>query len=239
MIDGERSSDRLRSWALHQRERSSFHASRVLRLLAVGGMPESEESPLASEFRARCQRFEAPSVLELGTRQSTPGRSTMHRDWVPHAAEFLGTDIQRGADVDVVADAHTLSSTFGSERFDAIISCSTFEHIKYPILAAHELMKTLKVGGLLYLQTHQTFALHGYPHDYCRFSREALAALFPAAMGFRVIATDHEFPARIYSRRVADQHLHPAWLNSLLIGTKVAATPGAFAYELEGLDETI
>ena len=41
----------------------------------------------------------------------------MHRDWVPHAAESLGTDLLPGADVDVVADAHTLSSTFGGERF--------------------------------------------------------------------------------------------------------------------------
>src|SRR5215207_7412751 len=223
-------SDRLRSWVMHQRERWSFHTSMVVRALAVRGMPRSQSSPLASEFRALCRRFEAPSVLELGTRRSTPGRSTMHRDWVTHAAEFVGTDLQHGADVD------TLSSTLGSERFDAIISCSTFEHFKYPILAAHELMKTLKVGGLLYVQTHQTFALHGYPRDYWRFSREALAALFPAAMGFRVIATDYEFPARIYSRRAADQHLHAAWLNSLLLGEKVARTPDEFVYELAEAD---
>ena len=235
----EGSSGRLRSWVSQQRERSSFHASMLLRRLAVRGMPRSESSPLASEFRALCRRYDAPSVLELGTRQSTPGRSTMHRDWVPHAAEFLGTDFQPGADVDVVADAQTLSSTFGSERFDAIVSCSTFEHIKYPTLAAHELMKTLKVGGLLYVQTHQTFALHAYPHDYCRFSREALAALFPAAMGFRVIATDYEFPARIYARQAADQHRHPAWLNALLLGTKVAPTPGEFAYELDAPDDRL
>src|SRR5215203_4308520 len=199
-------SDRLRSWVMHQRERWSFHTSMVVRALAVRGMPRSQSSPLASEFRALCRRFEAPSVLE------------------------------HGADVDVVADAHTVSSTLGSERFDAIISCSTFEHFKYPILAAHELMKTLKVGGLLYVQTHQTFALHGYPRDYWRFSREALAALFPAAMGFRVIATDYEFPARIYSRRAADQHLHAAWLNSLLLGEKVARTPDEFVYELAEAD---
>jgi hypothetical protein len=229
-------SDRLRSWVVHQRERWAFHTSMAVRLLATHGMPRAESSPLASEFRALCRRVEAPRVLELGARQSTPGRPTMHRDWVPHAAEFVGTDLQEGADVDVVADAHTLSSTVGTESFDAIISCSTFEHIKYPILAAHELMKTLKVGGLLYVQTHQTFALHGYPSDYCRFSREALAALFPAAMGFRVIATDYEFPARIYSRRVADQHLHTAWLNALLLGRKVERTPGEFVYELAELD---
>jgi hypothetical protein len=95
MRDGERSSGRLRSWILHQRARSSFHASMVVRRLAVGGL-RSEDSPLASEFRALCRRYEAPSVLELGTRQSTPGRSTMHREWVPHAAEFLGTDLQPG-----------------------------------------------------------------------------------------------------------------------------------------------
>jgi SAM-dependent methyltransferase len=239
MSDGERSSGRLRSWVLHQRERSSFHASMAVRRLAVRDIPRSESSPLASEFRALCRRFDAPSVLELGTRQSTPGRSTMHRDWVPHAAEFLGTDLQHGADVDVIADAHTLSSTFGRERFDAIISCSTFEHIKYPVLAAHELMKTLKVGGVLFVQTHQAFALHGYPRDYCRFSREALAALFPAAMGFRVITTDYEFPARIYSRRAVDQHLHAAWLNSLLLGVEEARTPREFSYELEKLDAAI
>jgi hypothetical protein len=233
MSDGERSGGGFESWVSRQRERAGFHASAVVRRLAVRGAPPSESSPLAAEFQALCRRFEAPSVLELGTLQSTPGRSTMHRDWVPHAAEFLGTDIQDGADVDVVADAHTLSSAFGSEHFDAIISCSTFEHIKYPVLAAHEVMKTLKVGGLLYLQTHQTFALHGYPSDYCRFSRDALAALFPAAMGFRVISTDYEFPARIYSRRAVDQHRHPAWLNSLLLGTKTAPTPSEFAYELD------
>ena len=51
----------------------------------------------------------SPSVLELGTLQSVPGRSTLHRDWVPHAAEFLGTDIQAGPDVDIVADLHRLS----------------------------------------------------------------------------------------------------------------------------------
>ena len=42
------------------------------------------------------RRFEAPSVLELGTEQSVAGPLTTHRDWVPHAGEFLGTDIEAG-----------------------------------------------------------------------------------------------------------------------------------------------
>jgi hypothetical protein len=46
----------------------------------------------------------------------------MHRDWIPHAREFLGTDVEPGADVDVVADAHRLVDTVGMERFDVIVS---------------------------------------------------------------------------------------------------------------------
>ena len=84
----------------------------------------------------------------------------------------------------------------GAERFDVILSASTFEHLKYPGLAAHELLKTLTVGGLLFVQTHQSFPLHGYPSDYFRFSREALASLFGTTMGFEVVATGYDFPAR-------------------------------------------
>ncbi len=73
---------------------------RARRRLALIGVPPSAadaSSDLEARFVARCRELDAPSVLELGTKQSVPGRSTMHRDWVPHAAEFLGTDIEPGA----------------------------------------------------------------------------------------------------------------------------------------------
>lgn len=208
---------------------------RVLRRLALLGVPRSAgeaSSDLEARFVARCAELPAPSVLELGTLQSVPGRSTMHRDWVPHASEFVGTDIEPGPDVDVVADVHRLSETVGEERFDVILSCSTFEHFKYPALAAHELMKTLRVGGQLYVQTHQSFPLHGYPHDYFRFSREALAALFGTQMGFEVLETNNDFPIRLYSRRVSGLQGLPAFLNSTLWGEKRAPTPADYRYEL-------
>ena len=203
------------------------------RLAVMPPGPGSEpRSDVTDRFRAACRELTAPSVLELGTLRSQPDRSTMHRDWVPHAREFLGTDITAGPDVDLVADAHALSQVTGAERFDAIISCSTFEHFKYPHLAAHEVMRALTVGGLLFVQTHQSFPLHGYPSDYFRFSREALASLFPAAMGFEVIAAGYDFPARIYSHEDRFSHLHPAFLNTALYGRKVAPTPDEHRYEL-------
>jgi len=208
---------------------------RVRRQLALLGVPRSAAEPssdLETRFMARCAELAAPSVLELGTLQSVPGRSTMHRDWVPHAREFLGTDIQRGSDVDIVADVHRLSEVVGEDRFDVILSCSTFEHLKYPSLAAHELLKVLRVGGQLYVQTHQSFPLHGYPYDYFRFSQEALASLFGTRMGFEVMATNNDFPIRLYSRRVPGLQLLPAFLNTTLWGEKRAPTPSEYRYEL-------
>jgi hypothetical protein len=206
----------------------------VRRRLALLGVPGSEaelDSNLTQEFIDQCAKLDRPSVLELGTKQSTPGRSTMHRHWVPQAAEFLGTDIEAGADVDIVADVHVLSQVVGEERFDVILSCSTFEHLKYPHVAAHEVMKSLKVGGLLFVQTHQTFPLHGYPNDYFRFSQAALASLFGSSMGFRVMATGSDFPVHIYSRRDPHVQFWPAYLNTTLWGEKVAPTPPEYRYE--------
>lgn len=197
--------------------------------------PNSREGdPLLDQFIASCRDFEAPRVLELGTKRSIEDQGTIHRDWVPHASEFLGSDITDGADVDIVADVHRLADSVGEERFDVIISCSSFEHFKYPHLAAHQIMRTLTVGGLLFIQTHQTFHIHAYPYDYFRFSREALQGLFGTQMGFTVIGTNYEFPARIFSGRVKGLHTYPAFLNSCLFGKKIGSTPAEFVYELDG-----
>ena len=203
--------------------------------LATAGMdPEGrpDGNVLMDEFLRRCRGLDKPMVLELGTKRSIPTRSTKHNDFVPNAGQFLGTDIEPGMDVDIVADLHNLTKVTGVEQFDVIISCSTFEHLKYPHLAAHEVMKALKVGGLLFIQTHQSFPLHAYPFDYFRFSREALAGLFGTKMGFEVIATDYEFPVRHYTARDAWLYRGEAYLNVRLLGKKTSSTPADYIYEL-------
>jgi hypothetical protein len=144
----------------------------------------------------------------------------------------LGSDIESGPDVQVVADAHRLSEVVGEKQFDIIISCATFEHLKYPHLAAHQLMKTLKIGGVLYIQTHQSFPLHAYPYDYFRFSREALAGLFGTKMGFRVIATGYSIPLSLYSPDLLDRDA-PAFANVQLYGEKIGETPNDYVYEFD------
>jgi SAM-dependent methyltransferase len=188
---------------------------------------------LLDNFVKRCKAIERPHVLELGTKRSIPTRSTKHDFWVPHAEKYWGTDIEAGEDVDVVADVHRLTQTVGEEQFDIIISCSTFEHFKYPHLAAHEVMKALKVGGLLFIQTHQTFPIHSYPYDYFRFTREALSGLFGTQMGFHVIATDYEFPAKVCTFRERISPTVLSYLNVRLFGEKTAPTPAQYIYEFD------
>jgi SAM-dependent methyltransferase len=182
-------------------------------------------------FITRCRSMNKPRVLELGTKRSVPDRSTKHAEWVPTASEFLGTDLEPGIDVDFTADVHQLSAVVGHNQFDIIISCSSFEHFKYPHVAAHEVMKVLRMGGLLFIQTHQTFPLHGYPFDYFRFSREALSGLFGTRMGFRVISTDYEFPAVILSERDPLLKDLEAYLNVRLFGEKTGDTPDEYIFD--------
>ena len=202
--------------------------------LATYRLPSNPtDGVVLAAFLAACRDVESPCVLELGTRRSDPTRSTRHDEWVPHASEYVGTDIDAGADVDLVADVHHLTDLTGLERYDVIISCSTFEHFKYPHLAAHEIMKALRVGGLLFAQTHQSFPEHGHPYDYFRYSREALAGLFGAQMGFRVQQTAYEYPARIHSPHGRHLAYGPAFLNVCLYGQKTASTPDEYVYELD------
>jgi hypothetical protein len=184
-------------------------------------------------FHEQVNEMDHPIVLELGTKRSDPARSTMHKDFVPHASRFMGFDLEAGEDVDIVGDIHRLSHFVGREKMDIIISCSTFEHLKYPFLAAHEIMRSLKIGGLLYIQTHQTFPLHAYPFDYFRYSTEALAGLFGTRMGFEVQKVAYEFPATIHSKRVPDIEKFNAYLNVVLTGKKLHKTPNRYQYEFD------
>ena len=142
-------------------------------------------------------------VLEMGVKRSRPEVSTLHRVWASADAEYIGTDFEDGIDVDVVADAHSLSRTFERESFDAVISVSVFEHLQRPWIAGREIATILKPGGRTFCYTHFAFPIHGYPSDYWRFTREALETIFVDA-GLVVIGSDFENPARVHSEADPD-----------------------------------
>jgi len=147
-------------------------------------------------FYDRLRAMDAPSVLEMGTLRWEAGRPTHHKAEVPHAGEYVMTDVAPGTDVDVVSDAHAMHHDLEGKEFDAIISVSVWEHLKRPWVAAHELALCLKPGGFAMVMTHQTFPIHGYPDDYFRFSDMAMNVLFEDA-GLTTIKSGYEYPCKI------------------------------------------
>jgi len=130
-------------------------------------------------FLQKLSQLKNPKVLELGTLQWRPGVSTHHSMWLPQGSTHVMSDVADGADVHVVADAHDLTP-FADEEFDVFIAVSVWEHLRKPWLAAAAAHRVLKPGGLLYVATHHTFPVHGYPSDYCRWTDEGLKGLFDA-----------------------------------------------------------
>lgn len=186
-------------------------------------------------FMERAKALKAPRIIELGTRRSLPNVSTRKDAWFPHASAYISSDIEPGVDVDLIADVHRLTQVTGEEAFDIVWTEAGFEHFKYPHLAAHEIMKALRIGGLIFVQTHQTFPIHAVPYDYFRFSKDALRSLFGTKMGVVVHAVGYASPAAIYSRVDPGGQRALAYLHVNLFAEKVAPTPRDFIYEYDCL----
>lgn len=178
------------------------------------------------------------TIMEIGTKRSNPYVPTHHKHLFKNVEKYVMVDIEDGLDVDVVCDVHRLSEYFEDCSFDVIISCSGYEHFKYPQLVSHNLLKCLRKNGVIYIQTHQTFPLHGYPNDYFRFSLDALDSLFPRSMGTELLAKSYDFPVSILPID-GNKELLKNWnifgksfLNSCIIIRKTDDTPNNFIYEL-------
>ena len=173
-------------------------------------------------FMQEMAKLQAPVVMELGTRRVAGQPTTVRKDWLtPHAGEYLKVDFQAGEDVDIVADVHSLSATLGENRCDGIIACSVFEHVQYPWIAALEICRVLKPGGLVFVQTHHAYPLHGYPSDYWRFTEAGLRSLFHPQIGYELVGTRSDFPCYIVSEREPHLVLHPSHLNVIITARKV------------------
>jgi len=179
-------------------------------------MDETGKECILAWFHNQISGLNKYTALEIGTRR-WGSNSTHHKVWFPKAKKIIMTDFIDGEDVDVVADAHQLSKTFGEGAIDVIVAASVFEHLKKPWIVAEEILKTLKPGGLFFVQTHHTFPVHGYPNDYFRYTTAGLETLFEKASELH---SQFEFPATIKSERL-DFTLNPnSWLNVCITGKR-------------------
>jgi hypothetical protein len=78
----------------------------------------------------------------------------------------------------IIADITDCRDTIPDESFDIVMSSDVFEHIDRPWLAAAEIGRILKPGGLAITHTLFAWRNHPCPIDYWRYSPECLEFLF-------------------------------------------------------------
>lgn len=122
-------------------------------------------------------------ILELGSR-----RVNKQDKWNEYfeRANYTGFDYYPGENVNVVGDAHNLSQYF-DKKFDLIFSSAVFEHLAMPWKVALEIIKLLKPGGYVFIETHYSFSSHERPWHFFQFSENALDVLFPNKFGMQCI----------------------------------------------------
>lgn len=174
--------------------------------------------------------FDQPGmeILEIGSRRVTSGnvRSEFKK------ANYTGFDIYAGENVDVVGDAHYLSSYFETgKKFDLIFSSAVFEHLAMPWKVAEEISRMLKLGGYFFVETHFSHSYHEKPWMFFQFSDMALRVLFNSELGFEVIEAGVSNPiqgkfscgASAYLR---GQNVGNLWCHSEIFGKKVSEAEG-------------
>ena len=130
----------------------------------------------------RMRALARPPILQIGSKEAIVDRSSRRwRELFPDE-EFIGLDIEAGANVDRVADICAdftdLEAVLGSRRFGFIVCQHVLEHVRKPWLAARNIQRLLAPGGHCYIAVPWVQAFHGFPSDFWRFSFPALLELF-------------------------------------------------------------
>lgn len=91
-----------------------------------------------------------------------------------HDLNLVASDIPNT----IIADITDCAGVIADESFDVVFSSDVFEHIDRPWLAASEIARILRPGGIAITHTLFSWRNHPCPIDYWRYSAECLEFLF-------------------------------------------------------------
>lgn len=154
-------------------------------------------------YLSKIGNHQGMKILEVGSREVT-GKSSARKLFAN--AQYIGFDYYPGPNVDVVGDAHKLSQYF-DDKFDIIYSSAVFEHLAMPWVVANEIAKLLKVGGIVFIETHFSFSSHERPWHFFQFSDMALKSLFSPSLGFECLESGMSNPIVGRFSSLADDYL--------------------------------
>jgi len=117
------------------------------------------------------------SVLDIGSGVKFQKQLNSYQDLFKNM-KYISLDINPAVKPDIVGDIHRLPIVNNS--FAAVICHSVLEHARQPFLAAGEIYRVLKPGGIALIYLPFLFSYHGNRQylDYWRFTKDGVAELF-------------------------------------------------------------
>lgn len=129
--------------------------------------------------RAMIESFDLPDpVLEIGAYQVAGQEELIDLRGLLPNRKYTGVDFRPGPGVDLVANVENLPLATGS--VGTVLAFSVFEHVKRFWKGFDEVYRVLRPDGVFLVCTPFYFHVHAYPHDYWRFTPDALDTLLEA-----------------------------------------------------------
>lgn len=136
-------------------------------------------------------------VLEIGSYNVNGSLRSIIEPLEP--AEYIGTDMREGPGVDMVCRAEEVVERFGKNRFDVVITTSTFEHVRHWKAALSKMKHVCKANGLILFTAPSDWPYHAYPNDYWRYKRQDIEHIFS---DFEILVLESDSPpiADVYAK---------------------------------------
>ena len=132
-----------------------------------------------------------------------------YREWLPNF-RLLTLDLDSDHRPQVVSRAEAIP--LRSASVDLVLSTEMLEHCPEPARVAGEVHRVLRPGGILVLTTPFVYVLHGWPHDYYRFTATGLQHLFRCFSKVETISFGNRLMVA-YDLMVGFTPILSSWLN--------------------------
>lgn len=127
--------------------------------------------------RIKREEIEIKDIIEVGS-QDVNGSLKDHILTL-NPKSYIGIDIEKGKNVDIICDAENLINIFGKESFDAVICTSTLEHVINWRKIVSNIKNICKPNGIMFIAVPSPgFASHEYPVDFWRFTLDDIKVIF-------------------------------------------------------------
>jgi hypothetical protein len=115
------------------------------------------------------QEADLPSpIIDIGSLRTEGQEDTADLRPAFGGRSYTGIDMRRGPGVDCLGTIHDLPLT--TRGAGTVLVIDALEHVLDPLAAMHEVIRTLRPGGVLMISSVMNFAIHAYPSDYWRFT---------------------------------------------------------------------